>query len=58
MKQIKAFIHHVRSAIVVEALRDAGYWSAKIHKSMTSLELFVPREELGLTSPAGFMLAP
>ena len=25
MKQIKAFIHHVRSAIVVEALRDAGY---------------------------------
>jgi nitrogen regulatory protein P-II 1 len=25
MKQIKAFIHHVRSAIVFEALRDAGY---------------------------------
>ena len=25
MKQIKAFIHHVRSASVVEALRDAGY---------------------------------
>ena len=25
MKQIKAFIHHVRSAVVVEALRDAGY---------------------------------
>ena len=25
MKQIKAFIHHVRSATVVEALRDAGY---------------------------------
>ena len=25
MKQIKAFIHHVRSAAVVEALRDAGY---------------------------------
>ena len=25
MKQIKAFIHHVRSAPVVEALRDAGY---------------------------------
>lgn len=25
MKQIKAFIHHVRSAVVVEALREAGY---------------------------------
>ncbi len=25
MKQIKAFIHHVRSATVVEALREAGY---------------------------------
>jgi nitrogen regulatory protein P-II 1 len=25
MKQIKAFIHHVRSAAVVDALRDAGY---------------------------------
>jgi nitrogen regulatory protein P-II 1 len=25
MKQIKAFIHHVRSAAVVEALRDAGF---------------------------------
>ena len=25
MKQIKAFIHHVRSSTVVEALRDAGY---------------------------------
>jgi len=25
MKQIKAFIHHVRSATVVEALHDAGY---------------------------------
>ena len=25
MKQIKAFIHHVRSAVVVEALRDEGY---------------------------------
>lgn len=25
MKQINAFIHHVRSEAVVEALRDAGY---------------------------------
>jgi nitrogen regulatory protein P-II 1 len=25
MKQIKAFIHHVRSSPVVEALHDAGY---------------------------------
>ena len=25
MKQINAFIHHVRSATVVEALRDSGY---------------------------------
>jgi nitrogen regulatory protein P-II 1 len=25
MKQIKAFIHHARSATVVDALRDAGY---------------------------------
>jgi len=24
MKQIKAFVHHVRSAAVVDALRDAG----------------------------------
>ncbi|MBB5188844.1 nitrogen regulatory protein P-II 1 [Zhongshania antarctica] len=33
MKQIKAFIHHVRSAIVVEALRDAGY------KNLTLLDV-------------------
>lgn len=25
MKQIKAFIHHIRTATVVEALRDAGF---------------------------------
>jgi len=25
MKKITAFIHHVRSADVIEALRDAGY---------------------------------
>ncbi len=25
MKQIKAYIHHVRSAYVIEALSDAGY---------------------------------
>ncbi len=25
LKQVKAFIHHVRSAAVVEALSDAGY---------------------------------
>lgn len=25
MKQITAFIHHVRSADVIDALRDAGY---------------------------------
>ena len=33
MKQIKAFIHHVRSAAVVEALRDAGY------KNLTLLDV-------------------
>jgi len=25
LKQVKAFIHHVRSSAVVESLRDAGY---------------------------------
>lgn len=25
MKQIKAFVHHIRSAAVVDALRDAGF---------------------------------
>ena len=33
MKQITAFIHHVRSADVIEALRDAGY---KTYRCSTS----------------------
>jgi nitrogen regulatory protein PII len=49
MKQIKAFIHHVRSAAVVEALRGAGY------KNITLLD--VNQDESDRTSLAGFMSA-
>ena len=31
MKLIKAFIHHVRTAAVVEALADAGYRNLTLH---------------------------
>lgn len=31
MKLIKAFIHHVRAASVVEALADAGYRNLTLH---------------------------
>jgi nitrogen regulatory protein P-II 1 len=31
MKLIKAFIHHVRAAAVVEALADAGYRNLTLH---------------------------
>lgn len=31
MKLIKAFIHHVRSAAVVEALADAGFRNITLH---------------------------
>jgi nitrogen regulatory protein P-II 1 len=31
MKQIKAFIHHVRTAAVIEALGDAGYRNITLH---------------------------
>lgn len=31
MKQIKAYIHHVRAAAVIEALGDAGYRNVTLH---------------------------
>lgn len=30
MKQIKAFVHHIRSAAVVDALRDAGFMNVTL----------------------------
>jgi nitrogen regulatory protein P-II 1 len=56
MKLIKAFIHHVRSADVVEALRDAGY------KNLTLLDVKgtlkpLNESELDLTSEAGVVIS-
>jgi len=52
MKQITAFIHHVRTAEVIDALHDAGY------KNMALLDLKgtlkpLGEQELAYTSEAG-----
>jgi nitrogen regulatory protein P-II 1 len=54
MKLIKAFIHHVRTASVVEALADAGFRNLTLHdvrgmlKPLTSHEVDYSAESNGL----------
>ena len=56
MKQITAFIHHVRTAEVIDALHDAGY------KNMALLDLKgtlkpLGEQELAYTSEAGVVIS-
>ena len=38
MKLVKAFVHHVRSAAVVEALADAGFRNITLHDVIGALK--------------------
>lgn len=44
MKLIKAFLHHVRSAAVIEALADAGYRNLTIQEVRGMLKPITERE--------------
>ena len=56
MKLIKAFIHHVRSAVVVEALRDAGYKNITLFDVKGTLKA-LNESEIDLTSDAGVVIS-
>lgn len=45
MKLIKAFIHHVRTAPVVEALADAGYRNLTLHDVKGMLKPITENEQ-------------
>jgi nitrogen regulatory protein P-II 1 len=45
MKLIKAFIHHVRTAAVVEALADAGYRNLTLHDVRGMLKPITENEQ-------------
>ena len=56
MKQITAFIHHVRSADVIDALRDAGYKNLSILDIKGSLKPLGERE-LAYSAEAGVVIS-
>ena len=56
LKQIKAFIHHVRAAAVVEALRDAGYRNITLIDVKGTLKS-LNESELDLSSEAGVVIS-
>ncbi|MEQ3701343.1 P-II family nitrogen regulator [Thalassolituus sp.] len=56
MKQITAFIHHVRSADVVDALRDSGYRNISILDIMGTLKP-LGEQELAYSSEAGVVIS-
>lgn len=56
MKQIMAFIHHVRSADVIEALRDAGYKNISLLDIKGSLKPLGERE-LVYSSETGVVIS-
>jgi nitrogen regulatory protein P-II 1 len=45
MKQITAFIHHIRSASVFEALRDAGYKNISLNDVKGTLKALSESEQ-------------
>ena len=55
MKLIKAFIHHVRSAAVVEALADAGYRNLTLQDVRGMLKP-ITENERDFSSEAGGMV--
>ncbi|WP_369857995.1 P-II family nitrogen regulator [Candidatus Thalassolituus haligoni] len=56
MKQVTAFIHHVRSADVIDALRDAGYKNLSILDIKGSLKPLGERE-LAYSAEAGVVIS-
>lgn len=55
MKLIKAFVHHVRTAAVVEALADAGYRNLTMHDVRGMLKP-ITEAEGDFTSEAGTLV--
>ncbi len=56
MKLITAFIHHIRSAAVVEALHDAGYKNISLHDIKGTLKP-LGEQELSYSSEAGVIIS-
>jgi nitrogen regulatory protein P-II 1 len=56
MKQITAFMHHVRSAAVVEALRDAGYKNITLFDVKGTLEP-ISESERAYSTDAGVVIS-
>ncbi|MEL0018981.1 MAG: P-II family nitrogen regulator [Rickettsiales bacterium] len=56
MKKITAFIHHVRSADVIEALRDAGYKNISLLDIKGTLKP-LGEQELAYSSEAGVVIS-
>ena len=57
MKLIKAFIHHVRAAEVVQALADAGYRNLTLHDVKGMLKPISDSERDYSTSGAGMVIS-
>ena len=57
MKLIKAFIHHVRSAAVVEALADAGYRNLTLQDVRGTLKPITESERDYSTEAGGLVIS-
>lgn len=57
MKLIKAFIHHVRAAAVVEALADAGYRNLTLHDVKGMLKPITENEHDYTHETAGMVIS-
>lgn len=57
MKLIKAFIHHVRSAAVVEALADAGFRNITLHDVRGMLKPITENERDFSTEAGGLVIS-
>jgi nitrogen regulatory protein P-II 1 len=56
MKQISAFVHHVRTAPVIEALRDAGYKNITLLDVKGTLKPLSEAEQ-GYSTEAGLVIS-
>ncbi|MFZ1832910.1 MAG: P-II family nitrogen regulator, partial [Pseudomonadales bacterium] len=57
MKLIKAFMHHVRTAPVVEALADAGYRNLTLHDVKGMLKPITENEQEYSTEASGLVIS-
>ncbi|ROH89700.1 P-II family nitrogen regulator [Stagnimonas aquatica] len=57
MKLVKAFIHHVRSASVVEALADAGFRNLTLHDVRGMLKPLSAHEVTYSTDVSGLVIS-